>query len=530
MTSWLWLVQKSQSTSAATQSFISNLRQLGISITVLELSHQIPTYDWLSQHVREDHQVILFSDPDIQYIKNIRAVVDLLPSRNGRIVTWLYETLSDEQLGALESAGFDELISVQDAVSTLPLRMERAALRTIHQNDLKRQIREFQMKEAKAETTVAQREEFLSVCAHDLRSPLGLIHSSLSLLAAEKSALTSEQLELMERAKRQAEHGIRLVNDLLDVMAYEQGLKPEYQLVDLEKFLKTFHQDYVFQAKQKSIHIRYDNPLGDWRVLIDPDRIQQLFQNLVVNAIKFTDPGKKIFINVLSFKGRRKNDPPYPMVIVSVRDEGRGIPEAEVQRIFNRFSQIKDYSRLEGRGLGLSVAKQISNLHDGNLWVKSVEGEGSTFFVLFPHVLSEPKRQEKSVGSRRTLKVLIVEPHPDQQSLLSASVARWGFEPLLAKDGIEMVTLGFYHQPQYILVGSELSKLNEEQAAKILKRDLGMDQTPIFKIMGSETLVPHLSEDTELDGVLKLPLNRTHFERAVQTFLEKKRLSRRKTA
>lgn len=84
MTSWLWLVQKSQSTSAATQSFISNLRQLGISITVLELSHQIPTYDWLSQHVREDHQVILFSDPDIQYIKTSElSLIYSLPEMAG---------------------------------------------------------------------------------------------------------------------------------------------------------------------------------------------------------------------------------------------------------------------------------------------------------------------------------------------------------------------------------------------------------------------------------------------------------------
>jgi len=530
MTTILWLIRGSTHLSKAYSDFASQLEKLGHSITFLNVTEDIPTYDWLNNQISQSHKWLFFSEPDLQWVKKINEAMTLLPVNPARVHVWVYDSISSEQLAYLEGSGIDEVVSAQESVKELPLKLELREKRNTARTELKRQVRELLMKEARAETIVSQREEFLSVCAHDLRSPLGIIQSSLSLLLSEPGGLDTNHKEFIERSKRQAEHGLRLVNDLLDVMAYEQGLKPDYQLIDLDLFLKNIYRDYSFQAKQKNIEMRYDNSLLNWRVLIDPDRIQQLLQNLIVNAIKFTENEKKIYLNVLSFKGRRKVDPPYPMVIVSVRDEGRGIPESEIQKIFNRFSQIKDYSRVEGRGLGLSVAKQISHLHDGNLWVKSIEGEGSTFFVLFPHVLSEPKKQEKSSGERKLSKILIADSDKDHQAQIASIVNRWGFESVLARDGIELVTLAFYHQPQIILIGSEMNKLNEEAAAKIVKNDLGYKYLPIFSCVSSNSLLVHNREQSNLDGVLKLPLDRTQFERALDQFCEKNKLSRKKVA
>jgi CheY-like chemotaxis protein len=183
---------------------------------------------------------------------------------------------------------------------------------------------------------------------------------------------------------------------------------------------------------------------------------------------------------------------------------------------------------MEGRGLGLSVAKQISHLHDGNLWVKSVEGEGSTFFVLFPHVLSEPKRQEK--GTKKTSKILLVDSGKDQLQILSDVVTRWGFEPVLAKDGIEMVTMAYFHQPQVVLTGANLNKLSDENAAKIIKQDLQMHHVPIFACASPENLLPINRENSSIDGNLRLPLDRTHFERAMAQFQESTRKKGKKAA
>lgn len=524
----LWFVKGTHSLTFPFSDFFSKLEKSGHQLRVAQVPGEVPTFDWLNQQVSPEIKHIFFNDTDLRWIRKVTDVMGLLPANPNRVYSWIYDKPTSDQLAVLESSGIDETLCVRDSVEEIGIRLELRSLRNNQKSELKRQVRELLMKEARAETILSQREEFLSVCAHDLRSPLGLIQSSLSLLLSDSQNLNSTQTELADRSKRQAEHGIRLVNDLLDVMAYEQGLKPEYQLVDLDKFLKSLHKDYAFQAKQKEIELRYDNTLSDWKVLIDPDRIHQLFQNLLVNAIKFTDPGKRIYLTVLSFKGRRKADPPYPMVIVGVRDEGRGIPEAEVQKIFNRFSQIKDYSRVEGRGLGLSVAKQISHLHDGNLWVKSVEGEGSTFFVLFPHVLSEPKKQDKTL--KKTSKILLVNSDKEQQQVLSNVVTRWGFEPVVAKDGIEMLTMSYFYQPQVILTSSSLNKLSDEEAAKIIKNELKMDHVPIFTCVNAETILPTNRENSNLDGCLKLPLERTDFERALNQFQERSKKTKQKVA
>jgi signal transduction histidine kinase len=457
-------------------------------------------------------------------------LMGLLPAHPERVHALIYDWFDDRELGLLENTAIDELIHVDDSAEKVKLRLNLRAELNHQRSDIRRQVRELQMKEARAETVLLQREEFLSVCAHDLRSPLGLIHSSLSLILSQNESLNENQLELIERAKRQAGHGIRLVNDLLDVMSYEQGLKPQYQLIDLNNFLNNFYRDYAFQAQQKNINLRYENSLEGWKILMDPDRIQQLFQNLLVNAIKFTEPGKNIFLNVMSFKGRRKVDPPFPMAIVSVRDEGKGIPEPEIEKIFSRFSQIKDYSRMEGRGLGLTVAKQISNLHDGNLWVKSIEGEGSTFFVLFPHVLSQTQKQEKDTNGKRVSKILIADSDKDQPKLLGSMLSRWGFEPIYAKDGIEMVTFAYYYQPEVILSSLNLNKLNQEEAAEIIKSQLKMTSVPIFSCVPNDHVSFEKPAKSLIDGVLKAPLDRMQFEKALEGFSQKNPTRKKKAA
>lgn len=528
MASILWILRGTNPLNTQLTEFYSKLEKAGHQLKVIHVPTEVPTFDWMNQQVSQDDKNILFSDNDLRWVRKILDVMGLLPANPSRVYSWLYDHPTEEQLSTLEGSGIDELICLREQAHEIGVRLELRALRNYQKSELKRQVRELLMKEARAETVLSQREEFLSVCAHDLRSPLGLIHSSLSLVLSEAKNLTSIQTELVERSKRQADHGIRLVNDLLDVMAYEQGLKPEYQLIDIDRFLRNLHQDYAFQAKQKDIELRYDNPLSNWKVLIDPDRIHQLLQNLLVNAIKFSDPGKRIYITALAFKGRRKADPPYPMLIVGVRDEGKGIPEDEVQKIFNRFSQIKDYSRMEGRGLGLSVAKQISHLHDGNLWVKSVEGEGSTFFVLFPHVLSEPKKLEKN--AKKAFRVLLVNSDKDQLQTLSDIITRWGFEPVCAKDGIEMVTMSYFYQPEVVLITSPLNKMSDEEAAKIIKNDLKMENMPILVCTAPENMPTLNPENSSIDGHLRLPLERTHFERALTQFQETRRKGRKKVA
>jgi len=526
----LWLIKGTKELEPRFASFADKLKVAGYQIRFLGIPEENHSFDWLNQNISHDERFLFFSEPEMGWLRRMTDNMGLLSACPSRVIAWIHETITEQQLELLDASGIDEVFCVTENSAAVAPRLQLRAFRNYQISELKRNVRELQKKDARSETILTQREEFLSICAHDLRSPLGLIQSSLSLALSDKNQFSSQQVELLERSKRQAEHGIRLVNDLLDVMAYEQGLKPDYQLVDLEIFLQNLFQDYAFVAKQKGIELKYENPLAGWTVLIDPDRIHQLLQNLLQNAIKFTETGRKISLSVFSFKGRRKQDPPFPMVIVSVRDEGRGIPEEEVKKLFNRFSQIKDYSRMEGRGLGLTVAKQISNLHDGNLWVKSVEGEGSTFFVLFPHVLSEPKKLEKWKSSQNRPKVLIAEPDKSNQEVFSNLMERWEFEPVFAKNGIELVTYGYFHQPQAILVGAELTKLTEHEAIQMLKTNPKTERLPIFLCRPAGSVTSPEKKKLLVDGTLKLPLDRASFQVALEAYQSKMKKFRKVAA
>lgn len=439
------------------------------------------------------------------------------PQRIPLPICFVSDAPPKESIDSLIALGFDEMIETTQSVSGVIARLKIR----VHQNQnlfkIEKLVQEQTASNAKTETILNQREEFLSVCAHDLRSPLGLIQSSLSLvLNSSHDNLTELQKELIHRARRQSGDAINLVNDLLDVMSFEQGLKPQYQLFSLDGLLRTFYQDYQFQAQQKGIHFHYNNSLIDWRVLADSDRIRQLMQNLVVNAMKFTDRGKNIFLNVNRFQGRRKSDPPYPMLVVSIKDEGRGIPQKELQKIFDRFTQIKEHSRGDGRGLGLTVAKQISTLHDGNIWVESEEGLGSTFFVLFPHVISRTMASDLSTNNNQVRKILVVEPSLKKRESYFEILKRWGYEVFFGNDGVEAVTLSFHHMPQLVILSEGLSKMTESQVVDTLKSD--PLTANIKALVAAESITKYDVQDYEFpfDGVLAVPFTQELLESAMR--------------
>jgi len=401
----------------------------------------------------------------------------------------------------------DDFFSVDEPIERIAARLQL-------------RITEYQARQAlqisiaKTETTVKQREEFLSVCAHDLRSPLALIQTSLSL-AMSAGKLSEMQTELITRSRRQASQAIKLVNDLLDVMSLEQGLKPVYQVMDLNAVLEEFYKDYKTQAEQKKVKFHYDNQVPQWKILADADRIRQLLQNLFANALKFTEEGKNIYLSVAPFKGRRTADPIYPMVVVSLKDEGKGIPASETQKIFDRFTQLKGGSRSEGRGLGLSVAKQISNLHDGNVWVQSEEGVGSTFFVLFPHVLSEGTT---SIAPKR---ILVAEPNAQKRDLFYAQLEKFGYEVLYARDGIEALTLSHFTTPSLIILTPQLAKLTESEAVNILKSEAATRGIPVLFAADSEELAQYKDQVELFDESLQLPFTEEGFKSTIASLLDR---------
>lgn len=222
--------------------------------------------------------------------------------------------------------------------------------------------------------------EFISIVSHELRTPLTAIKNSLNIILSGKSGALSENMsKFLNMASRNVNRLSGIINDLLDLSKIEAG-KMEFRFNSLsiktpiEHVMATFAD--MASEKNISVDMKVADNLPD--VYIDLDRIEQVVSNLLANAIKFTDDGGKITISA-----NVKND---RFIKVTVKDTGIGIKMEDLPKVFDKFQQIESalVRKVGGTGLGLPIAKQLVEAHKGSIWLKSEEGEGSSFFFTIP--------------------------------------------------------------------------------------------------------------------------------------------------
>lgn len=221
--------------------------------------------------------------------------------------------------------------------------------------------------------------KFLGMAVHDLRSPIGIIKGYVSLLQDELlGGLAIPQREALLTIEKHCEKMLVLINELLDISAIESGrLTVGREKIELAAYLKGCFENYALLAKAKSMSLRTEIPGNLPEVLIDPNRIEQVIANLVTNAIKFSKPNSEIVLRAALLE---------KAVVVSVIDQGQGIPEDEIPQMFRHFSKttIKPTGGETSTGLGLFIAKRIVEAHGGKIWVESQPGTGSTFSFTLP--------------------------------------------------------------------------------------------------------------------------------------------------
>jgi PAS domain S-box-containing protein len=222
--------------------------------------------------------------------------------------------------------------------------------------------------------------EFVSLAAHQLRTPLSAIKWSLALLKEGKMA-EEEQREVLERASQSNDRMIDLINDLLNVTRIEEGryiYNPKS--MDVIELTKKSIQSAKEAAKKKNIRFSFVFPKKKMpEVKIDEEKIGLSIQNLAENAVHYTKPGGEVTVSIKYNKEKEK-------ILFSVKDTGVGIPQHQQKRIFTKFFRGENVMRMEteGSGLGLFIAKNIIEAHDGKIWFESEEGKGSTFYFTLP--------------------------------------------------------------------------------------------------------------------------------------------------
>lgn len=226
--------------------------------------------------------------------------------------------------------------------------------------------------------------DFISVVAHQLRTPLSGIKWTLSLLmGGEAGSLSSVQKTLITKTYVSNERMIALVNDMLDADRIDSGkmryARAPVQLVDL---LDSVLFELLPQVQAKELALRFTPPLeGVPQVHADPEKMRAVFQNLLDNAIKYSRARGAIEVGIAP-EGDRK------AVRVWIRDEGIGVPREQQARIFERFFRARNAIQAEtdGSGLGLFIVKSIIEKHGGRIWFESAEGKGAAFFITVPVV------------------------------------------------------------------------------------------------------------------------------------------------
>jgi PAS domain S-box-containing protein len=217
--------------------------------------------------------------------------------------------------------------------------------------------------------------EFVHTISHDLRSPLTSVLGYTELIQRVGS-VNKQQVEFLDRIRYSVESITALVNDLLDLDRLEAGFDTRREIVDIENILHFALDTMDAQIKMKNLDLKLDIGENIPELRGNPIRLRQLLDNLLSNAVKYSPNASTIRVNLMA-EDRQ--------IIFCVADQGTGIPQSEQARIFEKFYRASNVpDEVGGSGLGLAIVKSIVDSHQGRIWVESVEGKGSTFFVVLP--------------------------------------------------------------------------------------------------------------------------------------------------
>jgi two-component system, sensor histidine kinase and response regulator len=282
-------------------------------------------------------------------------------------------------INAIKVGAYDFIQKPVDA-ETLKLSISRAAERIILKRQNIKQMQELQqLNELK--------NEYLTIVSHDLRSPLSSIGGYVNYLM-KNGDLSDLQQRYLSVIKDIADNLYSLVNELLDISKIETGIIDlNYEKIDLESLIHLCINNFVLLGVDKNTVIEFHNKLSAPHIYIDKMKIIQVFNNLINNAIKFTENGKVVII-----AGEKNKN----TISISIKDNGVGIDPDEIENLFNPFylNHKKGTRGETGNGLGLVICKRFIELHGGQIDVSSKVGKGTMFSLTLPRNKNNGKTQK----------------------------------------------------------------------------------------------------------------------------------------
>ena len=326
-----------------------------------------------------------------------------------------------------------------------------------------------------------RKDEFLAVLAHELRNPLAPIRNSLHILRMGQATGTERVVDMMER---QVQHMVRLVDDLLEVSRISRGkIELKRERADLVGILKSALDTSRPLIEASSHELELDIPEGPLTLEADVVRLCQVFANLLNNAAKYTPPGGHIRLAVETAGG---------VATVRVRDNGEGIPQSMLGRIFNMFTQINTGSRAQGGlGIGLTLARTLVHLHGGTIEAFS-EGpdRGCEFVVKLPlaerQAVAAPQPGEKLSRERPLARqrVLVVDDNHDAADSLGMLLQFLGAEVEVVHGGREALEAMRTFRPRVVLLDLGMPHMDGLEVARRMREDPEMKDATLVALTG----------------------------------------------
>ncbi|WP_440999947.1 ATP-binding protein [Fodinibius sp. SL11] len=311
--------------------------------------------------------------------------------------------------------------------------------------ELESNVEQLEKAKQKVEKGSKAKSEFLSTMSHEIRTPMNAIIGMTNLLVKDNPR--EDQLEQLEILDFSAKTLLSLINDVLDFSKIEAG-KIEFENVafNLENLLNGVLESFRFTAEKKDVplYLDYDEDLPE-SIGGDPNRLTQILNNLVSNAVKFTEEGS---VGIIADLTERDED--QLKIQFTITDTGIGISEDKQGEIFKSFTQERsETSRVfGGTGLGLTISKKLVDLQGGTIDLESEKGKGSTFYVELPFKTKGKAEEQRASLRNHTkempeslqgTKVMLVEDNAINQKVMIRFLEKWDIEVILAENGRQAV-------------------------------------------------------------------------------------------
>jgi PAS domain S-box-containing protein len=398
--------------------------------------------------------------------------------------------------------------------------------------EIKQTQKDLLLAKERAEQLSLAKSQFLSVMSHEIRTPMNAVIGLAHFLMEENPR--PDQLENLKTLQFSAENLMVLINDILDFNKIDSGkIELENVSFDFRVLINRIVHSYSFQAKEKGLKISTEIDAEIPQKLIgDSVRISQILNNLLSNALKFTDKGQiKTIIQLVRAKGNECE------IKFRIEDTGIGIPEEKIVSVFEAFTQASSATtrKFGGSGLGLAIVKRLVELHGSEIYVSSTVNVGTTFeFILKFNSVEEnslaiTEKVEYKKKSLHNASILVAEDNLVNQILIKKFLNKWHVEKLvIASDGQEAIDKFEQGDFDIILLDIQMPILDGFSVAKWIreKSDVKKRETPILVLSAtSYHEIKDQIEENRINDFIEKPFTPEGLYAKLTEYLKSKDLS-----